>query len=800
MAEDNKGPEKKGLDRRSLLTGVGIGAVGAAAVAVGANEVRNLTRPYVTPKAVAPGEAAKIATSFADSRPAAEVAVKAPDGAPNIIVVVMDDVGYSDLGCYGGEIKTPVMDKLAGDGLRYANFRTCAMCSPTRAALLTGLNHHSAGMGWLADIDAGYPGYRGDLTHEAATTAEILRDAGWSTFMVGKWHVNYVGTNGATGPYVNWPTHRGFERAYWFQGHSSDFFRPSEMFDGVAPVEPPEQEDFYLSDHLAEKADAYIRTQKVLAPAKPFYLHLAFAAAHSPLQVRARDRDAYQGLYDAGWDAVRAERLKRQRAMGLVPDTTELPPIGFGAKPWAELTADEKKLFARYMEVYAGMITAMDRALGRLVATLEDLGQRDNTLIMIISDNGGSAEGTPTGTPNVFAAPFGRAVPVEEALKHMDKMGEDPSFPHYPIGWTNASNTPYRLYKQYAHLGGVADPLIISWPKGIKAKGEIRQQFVHVIDLAPTLLAATGIKRPDTYAGRPMKPLEGQSILGTFESAAAPTRTEQYFELGGNRAYLDGNFRLVAQHVRGKPFEEDKWELYDLSKDPNETKDLAAAMPDMVEKLKAKWHEAALKYNVYPLDDRNLVIRMVQERQAKGLRPKWEIKPPIERLARDVAPVVSGLNHTIEVELEIPPGGADGVLVAHGSQPAGYTFFIAGGKLHYEQSLFPWSERISSPDKLPEGKVTVKYVQTMTSRPFDGKGAIFVNGRQVAERTYARVLFSTSYDGFSVGADLGNRVSAAYQAPNPFKGTIKVVRIDVDTTPTSLQETQRFLKEMGLRV
>lgn len=791
MSEDRK------LDRRALLTGVAIGAAGAAATAVGARAVEDMARPFKTPPALKPGEDARIAESFADSRPAAIVTPKAPEDAPNIVVIVLDDVGFSDLGCYGGEIRTPAMDGLAAGGLRYSNFRTCAMCSPTRAALFTGLNHHSAGMGWLADVDAGYPGYRGDMTQEAATLAEVLGEAGWSTLLVGKWHVNYVGSNGAEGPYHNWPTHRGFQRAYWFQGHSTDYFRPCELIDGVTPVEPPDTEDYFANDALTDKAIEYVRTQKALSPEKPFYLHLAFPGAHSPLQARARDRDAYKGAYDAGWDAVRAERLKRQKAMGLMPETVSLPPLSPGADPWDGLTPTQKQLYARYMEVYAGLVSNTDANIGRLMASLAELGVAENTLVVLISDNGGSAEGTPTGTPNVFAPAFGRPVPVEKAAELYDVMGEDGTFPHYPIGWSCVSNTPYRMYKQYTHLGGVADPLIVTWPKRIPARGEIRRQFVHVIDLYPTILEAAGVERPALYRNRPQKPLEGASAFATFLDAAAPApRNEQYFELSGNRAYLEGDWRIAVRHERGRPFEEDRWQLFDLSRDPNELNDLAEQEPERLAAMIAKWTAAAERYGVFPLDDRNLVIRLVQDRQAKGFPTRWDIRPPIERLARDVAPIVCGLSHSIEATIE---RAGDGVIVAQGSKYAGWTLYVQNGRLIYEQSLVPYGERIAGP-RLPPGRSVVKYVQTMRSRPFDGDGALYLNGARAATHRFERVLFAPGYDGFSVGADLGNQVSTRYRGPNPFQGRIERVLIEVDARPTNPLETQRFLDALGLRI
>ncbi len=797
MADQNK---KKGIDRRSFLIGATGGAVVTALGASGLFSLGEQARKLRTPEAVGEGQAPEIAESFADSRPSYTGETKAPAGAPNVLVIVLDDVGFADLGVYGSEIRTPAMDALAKRGLQYTNFRTCAMCSPTRAALNTGLNSHSAGVGWLADLDSGYPGYRGDLTLEAATTAEVLRDAGWSTLHVGKWHINLASSCGATGPYHNWPTNRGFERAFWFQGHSTDYFRPSEFIDGVSPVEPVEKDDYYVLDDLTDRAIAYVRTQRVLTPEKPFFLQVAYPAAHSPLQARGRDRDAYRGAYDQGWDVIRKARLERQKKAGLVPETTELPPLSPGADPWDTLTELQKRVYGRYMEVYAGMMTSLDSNIGRLLASLDEIGQGDNTLVILLSDNGASAEGTPTGTPNVLASALGRTISLEQAAGLYDVMGEDATFPHYPIGWSCTSNTPFRMYKQYTHLGGVADPLLVSWPKGIEARGEVRRGFVHVIDLYPTILDAAGIKRPDVYRGIKLKPVEGASIVATFANATAPTRTSQYFELGGQRAYLDGDWRLVTRHERGTPFENDTWELYDLSKDPNEMHDLASSMPDKVAELAGKWTKDAERYGAFPLDDRQFVIKMAQDRQRKSTRKVWEFHPPVERLSAHVSPFVAGYDHTITVDLVRKPGLGDGVLLACGSKHAGYTLFIQDGKLFYEQSLVPFVDRIESGETLPEGAVTVRYVQKMTSRPFEGTGSLFIGDRKVAEHAFERVLLVTSYDGFSLGADLGNQVSSRYTGPNPFQGELVRARFDIDPTPFTPVETMRFIQSMGIRI
>ncbi|MDD3444442.1 MAG: arylsulfatase [Zavarzinia sp.] len=796
------GKDKKrgGLDRRSLLIGAAGGAAVAGAAGAGFVALDRTARKMRTPEAVEGGGPAQIAQSFADSRPSYETQPDPSKGAPNLVVIVLDDVGFADLGCYGSEIATPNMDKLAARGLRYTNFRTTAMCSPTRASLMTGLNHHSAGMGWLADLDAGYPGYRGDMTLDAATMAEVLQDKGWATLHVGKWHVNVAHSNGAAGPYYNWPTSRGFDRAYWFQGHSTDYYHPSEMLEGRAPIEPVKEEGYYVLDDLTTRAITYLHTQKTLEPERPFFLQVAYPAAHSPLQTPAEDRDAYKGKYDVGWDVIRAARLKRQREMGVVPETTELPPLAPGVSAWDSLSAEEKRIYSRYMEVYAGLITRLDRSIGTLLDEIEAMGESENTLVMLISDNGGSAEGTQTGTPNVFAAALGRPVPVADAARLYDVMGGDETFPHYPIGWACTSNTPFKLYKQYTHLGGVADPFIVSWPKGIAAKGEIRDRFVHVIDLYPTVMEALKVDRPDSYRGRTLKPLEGASIAATFGDPKAPTRTEQYFELGGQRAYMDGNWRLVTRHERGSDYADDTWELYDLSREVNEMTDLAAENPDKVKELLGKWNAAANRYNVFPLDDRNLVVKLGQDRQRRGQRNQWILKPPMDRIATHVAPQVLGFSHEFAVDVVRKPGAGDGVLFAAGSRHAGYVLFIHEGRLVYEQNMAPWGDRIESTEVLPEGKLRLRYVQTMTSRPFEGGGALYLGDRKLAEKTYEHCVLTMSYDGFSLGADLGNRVSTLYEGTNPFQGELIQVEIKIDSEPYGPLEAKRLIDAIAIKI
>lgn len=795
------GTGKTGIDRRSLLIGGAVGAGGVAAAAKAGLYVKEQLTPFIPPTPVGEGDPPKIAESYADSHPSRGEKPKPPAGAPNIIVIILDDVGFADLGCYGSDIETAAIDAIAARGLRYANFRTTAMCSPTRAAFLTGLNHHNAGMGWLADVDSGYPGYRGDLTRDAATLPEVLKDAGYGTYLCGKWHVNLSASNGPAGPFHNWPTNRGFNHAYWFQGHSTDYFRPGAIFEGTTLVDISARADadrYYATDDFTDKAIEYVRTHRSVAPDRPFFLQLAYSGAHSPLHAKPTLRDKFKGRYDKGWDMLRRERLANQRKLGIVAATTELPPLSKGADPWDTLTPEQQQVYARYMEVYAGVIASLDENIGRLTGELDTLGIRDDTMIVLFSDNGGSPEGTPAGTPNIFASALGRAIPLADAARLGPEMGEQTTFPHYPMGWANASNTPFRRYKQFTNLGGVADPLIISWPKGISAKGDIRKQFVHVIDLFPTLLDVAKLKRPELYQGRRQKPVDGASFAATFATPSAPTRREQYYELGGYRAFEEGKWRLVTLHERGESFDADAWALYDLSTDPTEIHDLAARHPDIAASLRAKWEKTARANNVYPLDDRNLIIKMTQERRT-DLRPFWEFHPPVPYLPVEAAPQVCGMDHSIEIAIDRPANVMDGVLLAHGSAPAGYVIYLKGGQLFYDSSLIPWTERIAG-GPVPVGKSVIRYEQKMTVRPFEGGGILLVDGKQRATHKFDKIIASPSYDGMSIGRDFGAPVSTAYPGPNPFGGTIERVTIKIDNRAPTLQEIRRFISAMQIKI
>jgi arylsulfatase A-like enzyme len=712
----------------------------------------------------------------------------------NVIFIVLDDVGYADLGCFGSEIPTPAMDALAAGGLRYTNFRTTAMCSPTRAALLTGLNHHSADVGWLADVDSGRPGYRGTLSRNAATLAETLRANGWSTFLVGKWHLSNAEHEGSMSPTASWPGQRGFERCYWFHGHSSDYFKPANLYEGSEPADVADPDDYYTLDDFTDRAMAYIRTQKAQAPDKPFFLHLAYNGAHSPLQSRAEDRDAFGGRYEQGWDRVREARLAKQKALGVVPASTVLPPRNPDVAPWDDLPPKERRLYARYMEVYAGIVRRLDHNIGRLMRLLEEMRLSDDTLVVLLSDNGGSPEGGPQGTPNILATALGGSVPVDDALTMYEEMGGPDTLPHYPLGWAMASNTPFRHYKQQTFLGGVADPLIVRCPKRIPAEGGLRHQFVHVIDIYPTVLELLGLEAPSAIEGRPIKPVEGASFAPTFRNpGASPPRRSQYFELGGQRAmHLDG-WRLVDLHERGSDYKAAKWRLYGPA-DINELEDVSALFPEKVQQLEAEWAKAAARYNVLPMDDRSLVAKLFSARMRAPPRPRWEILPPIEPIAAAVSPALAGRDHTIRIDIAHRRASDDGVLLAMGSIHWGFVLYIQDGRLAYESSLRPYGWRMASKARVPAGESRVQYVQTMTERPFNGRGALYIDDVKVAETGPSRMLFGVGYDGLSIGRDAGAPVSRRYRAPFAFRGEISRVVIDIDPRPPTPDEMRRVIQ------
>jgi arylsulfatase len=727
-----------------------------------------------------------IGRTYRESKPAWESLPQAPKGAPNVIYLVLDDVGYAQPGCYGSEINTPNMDRLAANGLRYTNFHTTALCSPSRAALLTGHNHHSNHFGVITDNATGYPSYDGRMPKSQATIAEILKQSGYSTFYVGKWHQAGFDEYSNAGPFQQWPLGMGFERFYGFVGGETNHWFPRLASDNQN-IEPPLKPGYHLTEDLTDRAINFILDQKQVNADKPFFMNLAYGAAHAPLHVHPKYIEMYKGRFDKGWDQVRQETLERQKRMGIVPQNTQLPPRNPNIKAWDELTADQRRLYARLQEVFAGFLTHTDEHIGRLISFLEDIGQLDNTIFIVVSDNGASQEGRLTGSFNELL--YFNQLPEDDALnlKMIDEMGSPMTYPHYPMGWAMAGNTPFKMYKQNTHAGGNTDPFIIHWPQGIKDKGGIRTQYQHLVNVTPMILEAIGFKQPKTVNGVEQRPFDGASMLHTLNDATARSRHEtQYYEMLGHRALYHQGWKAIAWHERGADWEKDKWELYKVDEDFNETNDLAAKHPEKLREMIERWWAEAGRFNVLPLDDRGF-IRQAEQQTTNRPRTIATYYPNSIQIPRSSVPRFQNRSFSLTAEVEIPARGAEGVLLALGGRFAGFSFFVQNNRLHFVYNYFGLERyTVTSSDTLPVGAAKLRMEFTSAEQ---GKGvaAIFINDRKVGEAPILRtvpIVYGTS-EGLTAGRDPATPVTESYQSPFTFTGTLKKVVMQVKEEPKS---------------
>jgi arylsulfatase A-like enzyme len=753
-----------------------------------------------------------IGRTWQESKPWWPQPTQAPPDAPNIVIIILDDVGYGWLSCYGGSIETPNIDGLARNGLLYNNWHTTALCSPTRATLLTGRNHHSVSTGAVTDMATGFPGYDGRIPKEKATIAAALRKYGYNTFAVGKWHNTPAGETGPEGPFDRWPTGEmmGFDRFYGFLGGGCNQWYPPLVWDNhpIAPPKTPE-EGYHLSVDLVDKAILFISNHESVAPEKPWFLWLAFGAAHAPHHVSKEWADKYKGKFDQGWDKVREETLARQKRMGIVPENTELAPPNEGVQKWDELSGDEKKLFARMMEVYAGFLSHTDHQIGKLISFLEEIGNIENTLMFVCSDNGASAEGMLTGLFNEASVFNMELESTEENMKRIDELGGPTSYNHYPVGWAMAGDSPFKWYKQYTHYGGTKDPLIVHWPKGIRDRGKIRTQFHHSADIVPTIFEAVGVDPPAEIGGYAQAPLEGVSMLYSFNDAIAPSRKQiQYFEMLGNRAIWRNGWKAVTYHGRLPwenksrwSFDEDKWELYNVEEDFSECKDLADKHPEKLRQLVELWWAEAGKYNVLPLDDRFAERQALRDEISKE-KKSYTFYPGTVRVPENSAPHFKNRSYSINAEVEIPKAGAEGPICAIGGIGSGWSLYIKDKKLVYCYNYLGKYYYLNSTDHVPTGKVKLGFEFEKTGKEKFGAGGIarlYINGNKAGELKIPRtVRFVYSMgESFDIGRDSGTAVTPEYKHHAEFTGTIKKVVIDLagEKHIDSEAEARMFLVE-----
>ncbi len=702
----------------------------------------------------------KIAETFEESEP--WWPERRRGNSPNIITVVFDDTGWSDFGCYGSEIRTPTIDALAAKGLRYTNFHVTPLCSPTRACLMTGKNHHRVGMRCLADTDTGFPNGRGSIPQDTPLLPAMLRDRGYGAYMIGKWHLTPAHEITPAGPFSNWPVARGFDRYYGFLGGCTDHYAP-ELCQDNHSIDPPLSDGYHLTEDLCDRAIHYLRDHASCRGDEPVYLNICFGATHAPIQVERRYIDPYVEVFEKGWDKVRENRLARQKTLGLVPENTELAPRNPEVPAWDTLSDDQKTVYTRLQSAFAGFLEHADEQLGRVVTELERLGMREDTIIVVISDNGASREGGDHGAVDTNAPYSGRPETVEEMMAKLDDVGGPAGPAHYPQGWATAGNTPFRRYKQYVELGGVRSPLVVNWPAGIANPGEVRDQFLHVVDLAPTLLGLSGETSDADF--------DGMDFSATFADAAASTRSVQYWEMFGRRAVYADGWKAIATHEKGEAYEQDEWTLYDTSEDFSETRDLAGKNPEQLERLRAIWSEQAAANEVWPLDDRTLVD-IIKFRQPNGLMARDEITlyPGQGHLAQ--VSMVTASERSMEITAHFSkPVGHDypgGVLVASGDRHGGYSFYMKDGELHFEHVRLGDRVTLSAP---ADGPVHRCSVVIHVADDHSASAILFANRKRLGQRRIPLVSTHLSFWGLDVGRDAGIPVSDAYTAPFPFPDT-----------------------------
>ena len=703
-------------------------------------------------------------------------------GKPDIVLVVLDDIGFAGLGCYGAEVETPVIDALADRGVRFNDFNVTPLCSPTRACVLTGRNHHSVGMAYLSNVDSGFPGHRGRVTKSAGTIAEVLQGAGYATMAIGKWHLAPLEETTAAGPYDEWPLGRGFGRYYGFLDALTDHFYPDVVEDNHR-VEPPgrPEDGYHLTEDLIDHAISYVGDQVSVKPEQPFFLYAAFGTAHCPHQAPQDYLDKYRGRYDEGWDVIRERRFERQQELGIIPEDVVLAPLNPGVEQWADLTPDQQRLFARFQEAYAAMLDHTDAQIGRLMDFLDSIGRLDNTIVVILSDNGASQEGGPDGGADIVTYEVDQFCTVDFNLERFDTIGGPHSQTNIPWGWAQAANTPLRWYKQNTYAGGVRTPLVISWPDGVTHTGEVRTQFVHAIDITPTLLDLVGVEPQPSYRGVDQMPYHGASIREVLGDAGSPaTRDRQYFEMIGHRAMWQQGWKALTRHRRNEPFEDDPWELYHIDSDFSECNDVAIVHPEKLADLVRQWSEEAARYSVFPLDDRYLAVRAstFATPGSPRARDTFSYLGGSSRVPGAATPLVFNRDFSITARVSPLTPSDEGVLVAVGDVSGGYVLYLMGGRLVFEYCYLGDRQTLVSSRAVAPGAADLSFRFERTG-DYRGIGRLEADGTVLGETDMADMARGMiSWGSLSVGADTLSPVSGSYEGEFPFSGDVE--RVDFE--------------------
>jgi arylsulfatase len=761
----------------------------------------------------------KIELDIRDSEPdwGPYAAPTAPEGSPNILYLVWDDTGIATWDCFGGLVEMPTMSRIAERGVRLSQFHTTALCSPTRASLLTGRNATTVGMATIEEFTDGFPNCNGRIPADTALLSEVLNERGYNTYCVGKWHLTPLEESNLAATRRHWPLSRGFERFYGFMGGETDQWYPDLVYDNhqVAPPATPE-EGYHLSKDLADKTIEFIRDAKVIAPDKPWFSYVCPGAGHAPHHVFKDWADKYAGKFDMGYERYREIVLESQKKLGIVPPDTELSPVNpyldvtgpngeawpyqDTVRPWEGLNDEEKRLFSRMAEVFAGFLSYTDAQIGRILDYLEESGQLDDTIIVVISDNGASGEGGPNGSVNEVKFFNGYIDTAEDGMAYIDYLGGPETYNHYPIGWAMAFNTPYKLFKRYAsHEGGIADTAIVSWPNGIKAHGEVRDNYVNVCDITPTVYDLLGITPPAEVGGIAQKPLDGVSFKAALDNPSAETgKDTQFYTMLGTRGIWHNGWFANTVHAATPAgwshFEQDRWELYNIEADRSQCHDLAADEPDKLEEMKKLWFDEAAKYNGLPLADLNIFETLTRFRPyLVADRKNFTYYPDNSDVGLGAAPELRGQSFSVLAEVTVDTPGAEGVLYKQGAGHGGHVLFVQDGRLHYIYNFMGEDEqKLSAPDPLPLGDHVfgVRYDRTGTvegSHTPLGDVSLYVDGAPVATMPGVRThpaSFGLSGGGVAVGRNTGQAVSSSYKAPYPFTGgTIAKVVVDISGTP-----------------